>query len=56
MPAMAHGSSLRPTVNAETGGRYTIGNLGLFMPGQWLLRTSISGAVQDRVTPAIEVR
>jgi len=56
MPAMAHGSSLRPTVSAEGRGRYVIGNLGLFMPGLWQLRTSISGAVDDRVTVAIEVR
>jgi hypothetical protein len=56
MPAMAHGSSLRPTVSAQSGGRYVIGNLGLYMPGQWQLRTSIAGAREDRATPTIEVR
>jgi hypothetical protein len=56
MPAMAHGTSLRPIVSAEGNGRYVIDNLGLFMPGQWQLKTSFAGAVEDRVTPTIEVR
>jgi YtkA-like len=56
MPAMAHGASLRPTVSAEGSGRYVIANLNLFMPGLWQLQTSISGAVNDRATPTLEVR
>jgi hypothetical protein len=56
MPAMAHGTSLRPTVLTQPGGRYVIGNLGLFMPGAWQLGTSVSGAREDRVSPTIEVR
>src|SRR6188472_4123977 len=39
MPAMAHGASIRPMGSAEGQGRYVIGNLGLFMPGLWQLRT-----------------
>lgn len=56
MPAMAHGASLPPTMTAEGNGKYILTNLNLFMPGTWQLQTSISGAVDDRATPTLEVR
>jgi hypothetical protein len=55
MPVMGHGSSVVPVVTPEGGGRYTISNVELFMPGAWELRTTISGAAEDRATPAFEI-
>jgi len=56
MPVMAHGASLRPVVSAQGNGQYIVSNLTLFMPGLWQLQTSISGVLEDRATPTLEVR
>ena len=56
MPAMNHGASVKPQVEAEGQGRYRLTNVNLFMTGRWELRTRISGPVDDRVTPAFDVR
>jgi hypothetical protein len=56
MPAMGHGSSVVPTVTALGEGRYDLANLYLFMPGQWELRTTISGGASDTAAPALPVQ
>ena len=43
MPVMDHGTSVAPSVAETTPGTYLISNVDLFMPGQWALRTNISG-------------
>ena len=55
MPAMGHGSSVDPTVTARGKGIYVLDNVYLYMPGHWELRTSFSGSVTDRATPAFDV-
>ena len=55
MPAMNHGSSAIPTATAETGGKYLVTDVDLFMPGRWELRTSFSGPAKDYVAPAFDV-
>jgi len=55
MPAMGHGSSVDPTVTARGKGTYVLDNVYLYMPGLWELRTSFSGSVTDRATPAFDV-
>ncbi|HEX3774273.1 MAG TPA: FixH family protein [Polyangiaceae bacterium] len=56
MPAMGHGTSVTPTVVETAPGIYDLGNLGLFMPGTWQIRTQWSGAAAENVTPTLEVR
>ncbi len=55
MPAHGHGASVRPTVVAKGGGKYVASDVDLFMPGEWELRTSVSGPVTDHATPKITV-
>jgi hypothetical protein len=55
MPAMNHGSSAIPTATPETGGKYLVMDVDLFMPGRWELRTSFSGPTKDYVAPAFDV-
>jgi hypothetical protein len=55
MPAMGHGSSIRTNVSAEGGGRYAIGNVGMFMPGDWELRLTMSGGASAHATPIIPI-
>jgi hypothetical protein len=55
MPAMGHGASVVPTVTAESGGRYVVSNVALFMPGQWELRTTVSGAVHDSAVLILQI-
>lgn len=55
MPVMAHGTSLTPIVSPSGQGKYTVSNVNLFMPGQWELRTLISGKVADRAAPSFQV-
>lgn len=56
MPAMGHGSSVKPTVTAEGSGRYRVDDLALFMPGRWELRTTITGAAADTATLSFDVQ
>ena len=55
MPAMGHGSSEVPTVTPLGSGKYQVSGLELFMPGEWELRTSFTGPVNDTVNPAVYV-
>jgi hypothetical protein len=55
MPDMGHGSSVKPIVTAEGGGRYVVSNVQLFMPGRWELRTTTFGPVEDRATPSFQI-
>ena len=55
MPAMNHGSSAIPTATPETGGKYLVTDVDLFMPGLWELRTSFSGPAKDYVAPAFVI-
>jgi hypothetical protein len=55
MPAMGHGTSLVPTVLPKGNGVYEIDQLSLFMGGEWELRLSITGPMQDTANPAFDV-
>jgi hypothetical protein len=56
MPAMGHGASVTPAVADEGGGRYVATNVDLFMPGTWELRTTLTGATTDHVTPQFQIQ
>jgi hypothetical protein len=57
MPAHGHGTSTTPTVTeTTTPGVYVATPINFYMSGQWELRTTIAGAVDDMVTPAIELQ
>ena len=55
MAAMNHGTSAKPTVTPEGGGKYFVSAVYLYMPGLWQLHTTISGPMTDRVAPALEI-
>jgi hypothetical protein len=55
MPAMGHGADTIPLLTALGEGRYVFTGVGLFMPGEWQLRTEFSGQVVDRVEPTFNV-
>lgn len=55
MPAHGHGASVSPTVTAKGGGRYVASDVNLFMAGQWQLRTSFHGPVDDDATATFVV-
>jgi hypothetical protein len=55
MASHGHGASVVPSVSVESGGRYVVTDVDLFMPGQWTLRTTIEGAATDHVALAIDV-
>lgn len=55
MPAMGHGATVEPTVEAEGEGRYVVSGVQLFMPGEWEISTSISGAVNDHATVVLQI-
>ena len=55
MPSMGHGTSVVPILDAQGHGRYVFTNVSLFMPGEWQLRTTFSGAIDDRVAPVFDV-
>jgi YtkA-like len=55
MPAMGHGASVAPTVTAAGDGIYQITDVEFFMPGEWVLRTSISGGSTDSVAPDFQI-
>jgi hypothetical protein len=55
MPAMGHGADVTPQVTALGDGRYVFTDVSLFMPGEWELRTQITGAMTDSVDPTFNV-
>jgi hypothetical protein len=55
MPAMGHGASVMPEVQAQGQGAYVLTNVDCFMPGQWELRATFSGKVNDRATLQLEI-
>lgn len=55
MPQMGHGASTKPTIEAMGGGHYVISNVAFFMPGQWELRTTIAGSMNDRATVQFQI-
>jgi hypothetical protein len=56
MPAHGHGTSTTPTVSETAPGVYVATPIDFYMAGQWELRTTIAGALDDMVTPAIELQ
>lgn len=55
MPAHGHGTSTMPAVSETSPGVYVATPLSLFMPGQWELRTTLSGPIDDTVAPSLVV-
>ncbi|MGA3120903.1 MAG: FixH family protein [Polyangiaceae bacterium] len=66
MPAMGHGTAVTPVVSETIPGTYLLANVDFFMPGQWVLRTTISGppgsdaaadggSPSDYVEPSFEI-
>jgi hypothetical protein len=47
MPTMGHGTSTIPSISETAPGVYLATELNLFMPGLWVLRTTIAGAPDD---------
>jgi hypothetical protein len=57
MPAMGHGTSVKPSVEAgPEPGSYTVTNVNLFMAGLWEIRTTIGGSTSDHVAPQFDIR
>jgi hypothetical protein len=60
MPAMGHGASVTPQLTALGDGRYVFTDVSLFMPGEWQLRTKLTGASTgssgDSVEPTFSVQ
>jgi hypothetical protein len=55
MPAMGHGTSTVPTVEARGNGLYVLNDVNLYMAGLWELRTRISGHASGEVTPRLQI-
>jgi len=55
MPSHSHGSPDVPPATALGGGRYRFDNVVLSMPGLWEFRTTVTGPLEDHVTPRFEV-
>jgi hypothetical protein len=71
MPAMAHGAPLVPSVTETSPGVYVATDVAWYMPGEWVLRTTITnpaagcesgadcgadgGASGDYVEPSFEI-
>jgi hypothetical protein len=55
MPAMGHGTSVKPTVIALGQGSYSSDDVALFMAGHWELRTTITGGIEDSATLAVDI-
>ena len=55
MPAMGHGTSTVPSVSDMGNGVYVIDDVVLFMPGQWELRTTISGPENDKLVVSVDI-
>jgi hypothetical protein len=55
MPSMSHGTSVVPTVTATGHGTYVASPIALSMPGEWELRLTFTGPVEDTAAPAFDV-
>jgi hypothetical protein len=55
MPAMGHGTSTKPTIEAKGEGRYVASGVTMFMSGGWELRTAITGPLKDNATVAFQI-
>lgn len=55
MPAMGHGASTVPTVEAKGNGLYVLNDVNLYMAGLWELRTRISGSAAGDVIPRFQI-
>ena len=55
MPAHGHGTSVKPVVTETEPGVYVAAPVNLFMAGAWQLITTITGPVDDSVTPTLDV-
>ncbi len=53
---MNHGGAGVPVITPEGEGKYLVTELGLFMPGHWQLRTTVSGPVMDHVVADFDVQ
>jgi hypothetical protein len=56
MPSHGHGSSTTPSVTETSPGVYVATPMSLFMSGQWEIRTTIAGALDDTVTPTLDLQ
>ena len=56
MPAMGHGTSVKPQVEAMGDGVYLVSRVNMYMGGEWDLRTSISGTLVDHATLHFSIR
>jgi YtkA-like protein len=56
MPAMGHGTSVRPVVSDVGAGHYLAENVYLFMPGLWELRLELDGPLRDDAAPSFQIR
>jgi len=55
MPAMGHGSCCVPEFTETGKGRYVSTEVSLVMPGEWELRTQISGKIDDTAAPTFDI-
>jgi hypothetical protein len=55
MPQMGHGASTKPSIEAMGRGHYVVSKVAFFMPGQWELRTSIAGSMNDSATVNFQI-
>ncbi len=55
MPAMGHGTSTKPVVEAKGQGHYLVSKVGLFMAGAWQLKTKLSGPLEDSATIELQI-
>jgi hypothetical protein len=56
MPAMGHGTSVKPATEPMGNGTYVVSRVNFYMGGKWDLRTSISGALTDHVALHFSIR
>jgi hypothetical protein len=59
MPAMGHGTAVKPKLEAVGGGRYLVSNVNMYMGGAWDLRIAITtgdAEPADRATLHFQIR
>jgi hypothetical protein len=55
MTAHGHGTSVQPTVTETDPGVFVVTPLYLYMSGAWDLQTTVAGAINDTVTPTLDI-
>jgi len=55
MPSHGHGTSVTPAIIDDGGGVFVANPLYLFMAGEWQLRMTFGGAVNDTATATVEI-